>query len=180
MAKQLNVNLAFTADTGKAKAQIQDLQNQLTKLVTTTNNQKFSVDLDSKGINEAISSVAELQAHLSKATNQKTGHLDFSNLNDSLKKSNKSFHKVLRLLTLPHYTILIEKKQVENYKKKKPIYDRLLLLCQRRPIFPRPFGLSIVGITKLNYRVRNGNGCTLRNKDTDWCTFRDSNPGPTD
>jgi hypothetical protein len=54
------VNLAFTADTGKAKAQIQDLQNQLTKLVTTTNNQKLSVDLDNKGINEAISSVAEL------------------------------------------------------------------------------------------------------------------------
>ena len=90
MAKQLNVNLAFTADTGKAKAQIQDLQNQLTKLVTTTNNQKFSVDLDNKGINEAISSVAELQAHLRKATNQKTGNLDFSKLNDSLKKSNKS------------------------------------------------------------------------------------------
>ena len=35
MAKQLNVNLAFTADTGKAKAQLQDLQNQLTRLMNT-------------------------------------------------------------------------------------------------------------------------------------------------
>jgi len=34
MAKQLNVSLAFTADTGQAKAQIQDLQSQLTKLAT--------------------------------------------------------------------------------------------------------------------------------------------------
>ena len=29
MAKQLNVNLAFSADTGQARAQIQALQNQL-------------------------------------------------------------------------------------------------------------------------------------------------------
>ena len=34
MAKQLNVNLAFTADTGKAKAQLKDLQNQLTQVMT--------------------------------------------------------------------------------------------------------------------------------------------------
>ena len=33
MAKQLNVNLAFTADTGKAKAQLQSLQNQLQSLI---------------------------------------------------------------------------------------------------------------------------------------------------
>ena len=33
MAKQLNVNLAFTADTGKAKAQLQDLQNQLSQVI---------------------------------------------------------------------------------------------------------------------------------------------------
>ena len=32
MAKQLNVNLAFSADTGKVKMQLQDLQNQLQKL----------------------------------------------------------------------------------------------------------------------------------------------------
>ena len=32
MAKQLNVNLAFTADTGKAKAQIQELQSLLNKI----------------------------------------------------------------------------------------------------------------------------------------------------
>ena len=35
MAKQLNVNLAFTADTGRAKAQLQDLQNQWTKVINT-------------------------------------------------------------------------------------------------------------------------------------------------
>ena len=34
MAKQLNVNLAFTADTAQAKRQLQDLQNQLSKLTS--------------------------------------------------------------------------------------------------------------------------------------------------
>ena len=36
MAKQLNVNLAFSADTSKAKAQIRDLQAELTKLSTVS------------------------------------------------------------------------------------------------------------------------------------------------
>ena len=39
---------------------------------------------------------------------------------------------------------------------------------QRRPIFPGGFPPSIVGIIELNYRVRNGNGCTLNNKVTDY------------
>ena len=34
MAKQLNVNLSFTADTGKAKAQLQELQSTLKNLAT--------------------------------------------------------------------------------------------------------------------------------------------------
>ena len=33
MAKQLNVNLAFTADTSKAKTQLQDLQKSLDSLL---------------------------------------------------------------------------------------------------------------------------------------------------
>ena len=33
MAKQLNVNLAFSADTSKAKAQLNDLQNALDSIV---------------------------------------------------------------------------------------------------------------------------------------------------
>ena len=36
MAKQLNVNLAFTADTSKAKAQIKELQSTLDKLMLDT------------------------------------------------------------------------------------------------------------------------------------------------
>jgi len=92
MAKQLNVNLSFTADTGKARAQLKDLQTQLTHLINQS-----SIDGDglglSKDIEKATKSVAELQTHLNKAMNTKTGNLDFSKLNDSLKKSGKSLDK---------------------------------------------------------------------------------------
>ena len=55
------------------------------------------------------------------------------------------------------------------------------LLCQRWPIFPARRQASIFGTAELNFCVRNGNRWTLCVKSTDyWCTFRDSNPGPTD
>ena len=73
-------------------------------------------------------------------------------------------------------------------------------MCRRLLIFPGRLQPSIVSASELNFRVRNGNGWTLTAKDTNyrkfftyassvfncirflriWCTFRDSNPGPTD
>ena len=41
MAKQLNINLGFTADTGKAKAQLQDLQKSLTNLINTSSDESY-------------------------------------------------------------------------------------------------------------------------------------------
>ena len=53
--------------------------------------------------------------------------------------------------------------------------------CRQRLIFPGRFQPSIFSTDELNCRVRNGNGWTLIVTGTDfWCTFRDSNPGPTD
>ena len=78
MAKQLNVNLAFNADTSKAKQQIQDLQNQLSAIINmpTTG---LGTDIATK-INQASRAAAELKVHLEKATNVKTGNLDFTKL----------------------------------------------------------------------------------------------------
>lgn len=94
MAKQLNqvsVNLSFSADTSKAKAQLQDLQNQLNNLVLNTKiNQNSSM---AGQIQSAVKSAAELNVYLQKATNIKTGSLDFSKLNESLKRSNKSLEQ---------------------------------------------------------------------------------------
>ena len=40
--------------------------------------------------------------------------------------------------------------------------------CQHRPILPGRRQPSIVGTGELNYRVRNGNGWTLRVKDANY------------
>ena len=88
MAKQLNVNLAFTADTSRAKAQLQDLQNQLTKIINTPT-AGLGQDLV-EDINQASYAAAELKVHLDQAMNQRTGSLDFSKLSQSLKQNNIS------------------------------------------------------------------------------------------
>ena len=89
MAKQLNqvsVNLAFTADTKQAKAQLQDLQSQL-KTITQTSFTGLGLKNDVEG---AVKAAAQLSTHLQKATNVKTGTLDFSKLNQNLKQSGVS------------------------------------------------------------------------------------------
>ena len=83
--------------------------------------------------------------------------------------------------------------------------DQTFFFVSALPIFPGRRQPSIFGADELNCRVRNGNGWTLTAKDTNfrklqlalylrsssvihflvpalpaWCTFRDSNPGPTD
>lgn len=91
MAKQLNVNLAFNADTSQAKAQIQDLQSQLQKLaMDPTSGGKFKLTDD---LQKASVAAAELSAHLNKATNQKTGTLDFTKLNKSIQDSGNTLSK---------------------------------------------------------------------------------------
>lgn len=84
MAKQLNVSLAFTADTSQAAAQVKSLQQQLTNLV----NQPIGIGQKMTAeIQEATNAAAELKVHLESATNVKTGTLDFGKLNQSLKAS---------------------------------------------------------------------------------------------
>ena len=85
MPKQLNVNLGFTADTSQAKAQLQDLQKQLTNLI---NNPKATSSIGlTKEIQEASVAAATLKTQLQEATNINTGKLDLGKLNQSLKQS---------------------------------------------------------------------------------------------
>ena len=90
MAKQLNVNLSFTADTSQAAAQVQNLQRSLTQLVNQPVGigEKLSADML-----KATHAAAELKMHLQNATNVNTGTLDFSKLNQSLKSSGVSLQQ---------------------------------------------------------------------------------------
>lgn len=80
---QVNVNLAFTADTQQAKMQLQSLQTQLNQITTGT---KIGSGIE-KDIQGAIRAASELSIHLKKATNVNTGNLDFAKLNQSIKQS---------------------------------------------------------------------------------------------
>ena len=86
MDTKIGVNLAFSADTTKVKSQLTDLQNQLTKLVSVGASGKGVTGINSE-IQESIASAAKLKVQLEAATNVRTGQLDLSKFNESLKKS---------------------------------------------------------------------------------------------
>ena len=84
MAKQLNVNVAVTADTAAAKAQLQELQNTLQQL--TANGANLKVGLNTSELSKAISDVDKLQLHLKNAMST-SGTLDFTKLSSSIRAS---------------------------------------------------------------------------------------------
>ena len=88
MAKQLNVNLAFNADTGKAKAQIQDLQHTLNNLVKTSAASNINAGKTlTKDLMEAQVSASKLQTVLNQSMNVKTGNLDLTKFSEGLNKA---------------------------------------------------------------------------------------------
>lgn len=86
MAKQLNVSMKFDADTSQAKAQLQDLQNQLSSL-SMKNTTFMNVEKD---LNGSIEAAMKLKLVLQEATNINTGKLDLTKFQSSLKQSGMS------------------------------------------------------------------------------------------
>ena len=86
MAKQLNVNLAFSADTSQIKTQIQDLRMQLNSLMNSPMSSKTFTGLDSE-IQKSLTLVAKLDAQLDHCFNKDTGKLDLTKFSASMKKS---------------------------------------------------------------------------------------------
>lgn len=84
MAKQLNVDMRFTADTSKAKQSITELQQAIQKLGYGTVSKGV---IDPAQFEQASSAARELAYHLNNAYNAKTGNLDLSKLNASLKQA---------------------------------------------------------------------------------------------
>ena len=96
-SNRINVNLAFNAETGKAKKQIQELQTLLNKIAysgtTASPGDKVAADL-----RQAAEAAKELQYHLNNAFNVKTGNFDLSLLDRSLKSSKASITDLSRQL----------------------------------------------------------------------------------
>ena len=51
-------------------------------------------------------------------------------------------------------------------KKPHPRKDEALIICRRSPNLPHTYACSTIGPTRLNFRVRDGNGCDPRGKLT--------------
>ena len=96
MPKQLNVNLAFTADTDAAKRQIMDLQKALQDVAKMPS--KSSELFDDSKIKAASKAAMELQKHLQAAVNVNTGQLDLSRFSTSLAASNKDLKTYVNTL----------------------------------------------------------------------------------
>ena len=86
MPKQLNVSLGFTADTSKARQQIQDLQRDISNLMKATSADgkplKITGDLQ-----EASLAAGQLKQMLDSATNVNTGKLDLGKFSMQMKQS---------------------------------------------------------------------------------------------
>lgn len=90
MAKQLNISLAFTADTSKAKAELQDLQRQLTQLTNAPISNSGKGFFLTKEIQDATAAAADLRIKLQQATDVNTGKLDLNKFDQALKQSGTS------------------------------------------------------------------------------------------
>lgn len=84
MAKQLNVNLAFTADTGQAQQALKQLQQDLNKISSTP----LSL-IDDAEMKQAAKAADDLKMHLQNAVNVNTGKLDLNRLSTSLNQADQ-------------------------------------------------------------------------------------------
>ena len=86
MAKNLQVNLTFSADTSAAKAQLQQLQQTLSNLAATpiTGGKTKQMQAD---IAKATESALQLKIALQNATNVDTGKLNFTKFSQQLKQN---------------------------------------------------------------------------------------------
>lgn len=90
MAKHLNVNLTFNADTNEAKKRIQELQQSLRDVAKLPGG---ATELfDDASIRKASEAALELERHLSKAVDVDTGKLDLSRFSQSLKASGRDLN----------------------------------------------------------------------------------------
>ena len=85
MAKQLNVNLAFNADTSKAKQQMDDLSASLNRLMANAGKSAGGLGLTQE-LAAATNEVAKLQSMLDASKNA-FGGLDLGKFNQSLKQN---------------------------------------------------------------------------------------------
>ena len=94
MAKQLNVNLAFNAETAQARKAIEDLSQSLRKIQVQPS--KLFDDTDLKKASQAAQ---DLEKHLRAALNVDTGKLDLNKFSQSLASSKQNLSDLYKDLS---------------------------------------------------------------------------------
>lgn len=89
MPKQINVKLGFQADTSQAQQQIQALQQQLNKLMSSSVTSQSFNGFNAQ-VSQAQSSIIKLNSALSNSMNVDTGKLNLNKFNQELANSNLS------------------------------------------------------------------------------------------
>lgn len=97
MAKQLNVDLRFTADNAQARKQIQELQSALEKLMISSGKNTSGLGI-TKEIAQATNEVAKLQAMLESSKNS-SGGLDLGKFNQSLSQGKMKISDYAKILS---------------------------------------------------------------------------------
>ena len=97
MAKTIQVNLQFNANTENAKKQMQSLQNQLNNVINNASVGKLGVTTQ---IQEATRSAMDLKIALNNATNVNTGKLNLNKFQSELNRSGKSIQQYAQQLKM--------------------------------------------------------------------------------
>lgn len=92
MAKQLNVNMNFTADTSNVESNLNRLKQSLNQISSTP----IKMGNINEDLKQATVAARQLQVHLNNAFSQKTGNLDLGKLQNSLDKSGQSLTQLSR------------------------------------------------------------------------------------
>lgn len=90
MAKNLNVNMNFTADVSNVESNLNKLKVSLNQISTTP----IKMGTVSEDLKQATVSARQLQVHLNNAFSAKTGNLDLSKLQTSLDQSGQSLSQL--------------------------------------------------------------------------------------
>ena len=90
MAKNLNVNMNFTADVSNVENNLNKLKTSLNQISTTP----IKIGTVSEDLKQATVSARQLQVHLNNAFSTKTGNLDLAKLQTSLEQSGQSLSQL--------------------------------------------------------------------------------------
>lgn len=94
---KVDINLSFTADTAKARKELNDLQKDLSNLINNVNKNNSQLSL-SEDLKKASTAAATLKEQLRAATDVNTGKLDLGKFTQSMKQSRYSIQEYKKAL----------------------------------------------------------------------------------